>query len=154
MVSPEEKKIIIKPCSEEAKDSIPWITAKGNARQVTCKPAFCAQIAELTGWNLNNRYKMIGKMVRNKGERLFIFDLASALVYPRKPVLDEEGNVVQSKPTREPVYMESWRHQFGLPVEEHERQYAINRFDDYVVISVQSKKPQPKKKPELDKEDT
>ena len=154
MVSPEEKKIIIKPCSAEAKDSIPWVTAKGNPRQVTCKPAFCAQITELTGWNLDNRYKMIGKMVRNKGERLFIFDLGAALVYPRKPVLDEEGNVVQRKPTREPVYMESWRHQFGLPVEEHERQYAINRFDDYVVISVQGKKPQAKKKPELDKEDT
>ena len=153
MVSPEHKKIILKPCSEETKDSVPWLTAKGNARQVTCKPAFCALIADLTGWNLHNRYKMIGKMVRNKGDRLFIFDLDAALIYPRKATIDEEGNVVRSKPTREPVYMESWRHQFGLPVEEHERMYSINRFDDYVVISVQGKKPQTTKKPELDKED-
>ena len=75
MVSPQQKKIILKPCSEETKDSVPWMTTKGNIRQITCKPAFCALIAELTGWNLNNRYKMIGKMVRNRGERLFIFDL-------------------------------------------------------------------------------
>ena len=129
------------------------MTVKGNIRQITCKPAFCALIAELTGWNLNNRYKMIGKMVRSQGARLFIFDLNAALIYPRKTMLDDDGNVIPGKMTREPVYMESWRHQFGLPVEEHERTYAINRFDDYVVISVQGKKNPPKLKPQLDKED-
>ena len=151
MVSPQQKKIILKPCSEETKDSVPWMTVKGNIRQITCKPAFCALITDLTGWNLNNRYKMIGKMVRNRGERLFIFDLNAALIYPRKAVLDDEGNIVRNALTREPVYMESWRHQFGLPVEEHERTYAINRFDDYVVISVQGKASTPLMKPQLDR---
>lgn len=151
MVSPQQKKIILKPCSEETKDSVPWMTLKGNIRQITCKPAFCALITDLTGWNLNNRYKMIGKMVRNRGERLFIFDLNAALIYPRKAVLDDDGNIVRNALTREPVYMESWRHQFGLPVEEHERTYAINRFDDYVVISVQGKASTPLMKPQLDR---
>lgn len=151
MVSPQQKKIILKPCSEETKDSVPWMTVKGNIRQITCKPAFCALITDLTGWNLNNRYKMIGKMVRNRGERLFIFDLNAALIYPRKAVLDDDGNIVRNALTREPVYMESWRHQFGLPVEEHERTYAINRFDDYVVISVQGKASTPLMKPQLDR---
>lgn len=153
LVSPEQKKIILKPCSEETKDSVPWMTAKGNIRQVTCKAAFCALITELTGWNLNHRYKMIGKMVRNNGERLFIFDLNAALVYPRKAILDEDGKVIPGKMSREPVYMESWRHQFGLPVEEHERTYAINRFDDYVVISVQGKSSSPSMKPQLDRKE-
>ena len=153
MVSPEQKKIILTPCTEETKDSVPWVTLRGNARQITCKDAFCALIAELTGWNLNNRYKMIGKMVRNNGKRLFIFDLKTALIYPRNTMMDEDGNVVPGKMSREPVYMESWRHQFGLPVEEHQRTYAINRFDDYVVISVQGKKNTPKMKPQLDKEE-
>ena len=125
----------------------------GNARQITCKDAFCALIAELTGWDLNNRYKMIGKMVRSQGKRLFVFDLKTALIYPRKAMRDGDGNVIPGKMSREPVYMESWRHQFGLPVEEHQRTYAINRFDDYVVISVQGKKNTPKMKPQLDKED-
>ena len=151
MISPEQKKIILKPCSEESKDSVPWMTSRGSIRQITCKPAFCALIAELTGWNLNNRYKMIGKMVRNHGARLFIFDLNAALIYPRKPVMDGDGNVVRNALTREPVYMESWRHQFGLPVEEHERTYAINRFDDYVVISVQDKTSALPMKPQLDR---
>ena len=154
LVSPEQKKIILKPCSEEIKDSVPWATVKGNVRQVTCKPAFCALIAELTGWNLNHRYKMIGKMVRNNGERLFIFDLNAALIYPRKTMLGEDGKVIPGKISREPVYMESWRHQFGLPVEEHERTYAINRFDDYVVISVQGNGSSPTIKPQLDRKET
>lgn len=153
MVSPYQKKIILKPCSEETKDSVPWMTLKGNIRQISCKPAFCALITELTGWNLNNRYKMIGKMVRNRGERLFVFDLNAALIYPRRAIMDDEGKVVKSTVTREPVYMESWRHQFGLPVEEHERTYAINRFDDYVVISVQEKASVPKMKPQLDRKE-
>lgn len=153
MISPQQKKIVLKPCSEESKDSIPWMTTNGNIRKITCKPAFCALIADLTGWNLNNRYKMIGKMVRNHGDRLFIFDLNSALIYPRKPIMDDDGNLVRNTLAREPVYMESWRHQFGLPVEEHERSYAINRFDDYVVISVQDKTPATPMKPQLDRKE-
>jgi hypothetical protein len=153
MVNSEQKKIILKPCSEELKDSVPWTTAKGNTRHILCKPAFCALISALTGWDLNNRYKMIGKLVRNKGDRLFLFDLNAALIYPRKATLDESGNVIHSSITREPVYMESWRHQFGLPVEEHERTYAINRFDEYVVISVQTKPPQTQSHPQLDREE-
>lgn len=152
MISREQKKIILKPCSEEIKDSVPWITAKGSMRRIICKPAFCALISELTGWDLNNRYKMIGKLIRNKGERLFVFDLGSALIYPRRPVVDEKGNVIGSKMNRDPVYMESWKHQFGIPVEEHERKYAINRFEDYVVVSVNDKTPILKNHPKLDRE--
>ena len=154
LVSPEQKKIILKPCSEESKDSVPWMTTKGNVRQITCKPAFCALITELMGWNLNNRYKMIGKMIRNNGERLFVFDLNAALIYPRKTAVGEDGQIIPGKMSRVPVYMESWRHQFGLPVEEHERTYAINRFDDYVVISVQGKSSSPTMKPQLDREES
>lgn len=154
MVSPEQKKIVLKPCSEETKDSVPWVTANGNVRQVTCKPAFCALIAELTGWNLNHRYKMIGKLVRNRGDRLFVFDLNTALIYPRKTTLDENGYIKPGQMSREPVYMESWRHQFGLPVEEHEQTYAINRIEDYVVISVQGKSSIPAMKPQLDRKET
>ena len=154
LVSPEQKKIILKPCSEETKDSVPWMTAKGNIRQIICKTAFCALITELTGWNLNYRYKMIGKMVRNNGERLFIFDLNTALIYPRKSMVSKDGRIIPDKLSREPVYLESWKHQFGLPVEEHERTYAINRIDDYVVISVQNKTSLSVMRPQLDRKES
>ncbi len=154
LINEEDKKIVIKPCLEEKKDSVQWVTARGTMRKILCKPAFCVQITEVTGWDLNNRHKMIGKMIRNNGERLFMFDMASALIYPGKEVLDEDGNVIKSKYSKNPVYMESWNHQFGLPVEEHERRYAINRFDGYVTISVQDRTPKAKPRPSLDREET
>ncbi len=153
LINEDDKKIVIKPCSEEKKDSVQWVTAKGSMRKLLCKPAFCILITEVTGWNLNNRHKMIGKLVRNNGERLFIFDMESALIYPGKQELDEEGNVIKSSFAKNPVYDESWEHQFGLPVEEHERRYAINRFDGYVTISVQDRSPKAKPKPSLDREE-
>jgi hypothetical protein len=105
-----------------------------------------------TGTNL----KIIGVLKMSlwnsaEGDRLFVFDLNAALIYPRKSTLDEAGNVMSGRISREPVYMESWRHQFGLPVEEHERTYAINRFDEYVVISVQTKPPQAQSRPQLER---
>ncbi|MCD7751586.1 MAG: hypothetical protein LUI10_07595 [Lachnospiraceae bacterium] len=154
MVNSAQRKIILKPCDEEMKDSVLWKTAKGNVRHIKCKPAFCSLISSLTNWDLNNRHKMIGKLVRSKGDRLLIFDLNAALIYPRKAIRDEEGNIVRNSVSCDPVYMESWRHQFGLPVEEHERTYAINRFDDYVIISVQKQPGQRQTHPQLDREDT
>ena len=72
-------------------------------RRILCKDAFCSLLTELMGWNLNNRHRMIGKMIRADGERLFLFDLSAALIYPGKAVLDEEGNVVKSIYTKSPV---------------------------------------------------
>lgn len=151
MISREQRKIVLKPCSEEVKDSVPWTTASGKMRRIICKPAFCALISEMMNWDLNNRYKMIGKLVRNKGERLFVFDLDSALIYPRKAEFDENGDVVPGKINKQPVYLETWRHQFGLPVEEHEKKYSINRFEDYVIVSVQDRKKDAAAKPRLDR---
>lgn len=122
-------------------------------RRILCKDAFCSLLTELMGWNLNNRHRMIGKMIRADGERLFLFDLSAALIYPGKAVLDEEGNVVKSIYTKSPVYKESWEHQFGLPVEEHERRYTINRFDDFVTISVQDRGPGSTPRPILKREE-
>ena len=153
LVNATRKKIILKPCPEEKKDSIPWITPKGNMRHISCKPAFCAMLSELTGWDLNNRYKMIGKLVRNQDDRLFIFDLNSALIFPRKTDFDGNGHMIRNRIVREPVYLESWRHQFGLPVEEHERSYAINRFEDYVIVNVQETHKKPEIRPELNREE-
>ena len=68
-------------------------------------------------------------------------------------VLDEEGKVVKSIYTKNPVYKESWEHQFGLPVEEHERRYTINRFDDFVTISVQDRGPGSTPRPILKREE-
>ena len=153
LVNEKVKKIVIKPCTEELKDSIIWSTPKGHMRRIVCKDIFCSLLTDVMGWNLNNRHRMIGKMIRNKGDRLFQFDMAAALIFPGKAVLDDEGNVVKSIYTKSPIYAESWEHQFGLPVEEHERRYTINRFDEFVTISVQDRGPGSTPRPILNREE-
>lgn len=153
LINEENKKIVIKPCEEELKDSLLWCTPKGNMRRILCKDAFCSRLTDVTGWNLNNRHRMIGKMIRAEGDRLFLFDMDAALIFPGKAVLDEEGNVIKSIYTNNPVYAESMQNQFGLPVEEHERRYTINRFDDFVTISVQDRGPVSTARPALNREE-
>ena len=136
LVNPETKKLAIRPCMEEEKDSFRWCSTgkKVAPKQVTCK-IFFGKIFALMGWNPNHRYKLLGKLIRSNGELLFTFDLANPEIYERK--VSDDGKV---KASRTPVYPEDWKNQFGLPVEEHQRNLQVNIFDGYTVFGIQEKK--------------
>ena len=63
LVNQKKKKLAVRPCSEESKDSFRWCsaTAKRTPKQVTCR-VFYGKITELMGWNPNYRYKLVGKI--------------------------------------------------------------------------------------------
>lgn len=132
LVNPETKKLAIRPCREEEKDSFRWCSAgkKVSPKQVTCK-IFFGKIFALMGWDPNHRYKLLGKLIRSNGELLFTFDLANPEIYERK--VNEDGKV---KASRTPVYPEDWKNQFGLSVEEHQRNLQVNIFDGYSIFGV------------------
>ena len=136
LVNPETKKLAIRPCMEEEKDSFRWCSTgkKVAPKQVTCK-IFFGKIFALMGWNPNHRYKLLGKLIRSNGELLFTFDLANPEIYERKVSYD--GKV---KASRTPVYPEDWKNQFGLSVEEHQRNLQVNIFEGYSIFGVQEKK--------------
>lgn len=139
LVHPEKKKLTVRPCSEDEKDSFRWCSAtkKRTPKQITCRPFF-AKIANLMDWNPDYRYKMLGKLVRSNGELFFVFDLNNAEIFRR--TIKDDGKV---KSSRTPVYPESWKNQFGLSVEEHKKAMQINFFDDYAVFSLQSEPSKP-----------
>lgn len=139
MVHSQDKKIAIKPCDEDAKDAFLWRRyneKKGRyqPRTITCR-VFYAKIIQLTGWNPNNRHKMMGKLIKSNGEYLFLFDLTAVETYER---IVREG----SKPyrSRTPIYPAEWQNQFGLSVEEHSKQLQVNIFDGYTVFDITHKK--------------
>ena len=136
LVNPETKKLAIRPCMEEEKDSFRWCSGgkKIAPKQVTCR-IFFGKIFTLMGWNPNHRYKLLGKLIRSNGELLFTFDLSNPEIYERKT--DEDG---KTKASRIPVYPEDWKNQFGLSVEEHQRNLQVNIFDGYSIFGVQEKK--------------
>ncbi len=134
LVNSEEKKLAVRPCDEEEKDSFLWCTAKRKPKQITCR-VFFGKIVDLMDWHSDFRYKLLGKLIRSNGEYLFIFDLNSPEIYTRNIAEGDE----KVKMSRVPVFPEQWKNQFGLPVNEHKKQLQINIFNGYTIFGIKSK---------------
>ena len=132
LVNPDEKKLAVRPCMEDEKDSFRWCSAssKRSPRQITCR-IFFAKVISLMGWNPSYRYKLLGKLIRSDNELLFVFDLTTPEIFVRSE--NDAGNI---KSSRTPSYPEEWQNQFGVPVEEHHSNLQINMFDGYAVFGI------------------
>ena len=137
LVHPEEKKLVVRPCQEEERDSFRWRSSgrKLSPKQVTCK-IFFAKIFSLMGWNLDYRYKLLGKLIHSNGELLFVFNLNNPEIYER---FYREGE--KPRVSRTPVYPDEWKNQFGVSVEEHKKSLSINTFSDYTIFGVRDTVP-------------
>lgn len=137
LVNAKEKKLVIKPSTEDTKAAFQWCSygRKDNKRkpkQVICR-VFFHKIIDLMDWNPDFRYKILGKMIRANGEYLFAFDLNDAEVYQR---FFKEGE--KPKSSRTPVFPENWQNQFGLSYEEHRKSLQVNIFNGYTVFGVKN----------------
>lgn len=134
LINPTEKKLVIRPCNEEEKDSFCWrsSSAKRRPKQVTCK-IFFAKVVELMDWNPAYRYKLIGKLVRSNGQYLFVFDLKTAEIFKR--VINADNKL---KSSRIPAFPEDWKDQFGLPYDEHRKSLKANIVDGYAVFKLEN----------------
>lgn len=132
LVNPSTKKVAVRPCKEEEKDSLRWCSASGKRtpKQITCR-IFYAKIMSLMNWDANYRYKLLGKLIRSNDELLYVFDLNSAETFKRS--ITENGKV---KTQKTPTYPDDWKNQFGLPVVEHRKSMQVNTFDNYAVFSL------------------
>lgn len=142
LVNPDEKKLAVKPCKEDEKDSFRWCSATGkrSPKQITCR-MFFAKVISLMKWNPDYRYKLLGKLIKSGDELLFVFDLTTPEIYKRASKGTEKTIA-----SRTPVYPESWKNQFGLPAEEHKRQVQINVFHGYAVFGLEDEKKKQKAK--------
>ena len=135
LVNPTEKRLVVRPCKEEEKDSFCWCSnsVKRRPKQITCR-IFFAKIMQLMGWNPDYRYKLLGKLIQTNSELLFVFDLKTAEIFPR---IISEGN--KSKTSRIPTYPENWKDQFSLPFEEHKKSLQINIVEGFAVFNLKNK---------------
>ena len=132
LVNPGEKKLAVKPCSEDMKDSFRWCTGDGKKRKpkkITCK-IFFAKVMSLMDWDPRYRYKILGKLIRTKDDSIFVFDLNSAEAYHNR-AKGESGT------SRSPHYPEEWKNQFGIPATEHQDIQQISIFDDYTEFRIE-----------------
>lgn len=136
LVNPGERKLAVRPCTEDEKDSFQWRTVKGTKlrpKQITCR-VFFAKIVNMMDWNPDNRYKLLGKLIHSGDDYLYMFDLTATEVYQQILINGEKP-----KNSRTPVYPAEWQNQFGLPVEEHQKLLQVNIFNGYTVFGVKDK---------------
>ena len=132
LVNPHEHKLLVRPSSEDEKDSFIWCSKglKRKPKQITCR-VFFAKIMELMRWNPDYRYKLLGNLIRSDNEYLFTFDLTATEVYKRVACDDDK-----LKHSRTPVFPSEWQNQFGLPVDEHRKRFQVDVFRGYTIFSV------------------
>ena len=74
LIHPEEKRLIIRPCTADDPDSLRWGTGGSDAeiknRDMKCE-IFAAKVFELMGWKPEYKYKMLGKPAIYNREALY-----------------------------------------------------------------------------------
>jgi len=136
LVNPDKKKLAVRPCKEDEKDSFRWCSAteKRSPKQITCR-MFFAKVITLMNWNPDYRYKLLGKLIRSDNDLLFVFDLNTPEIYTR--TLKDDGKV---KTSRTPVFPEGWKDQFGTPMSEHQKAMQIGTFKELTVFGLKEEK--------------
>lgn len=133
LVNSDTRTLVIMPCAENAPDSLMWCsTSKGKRkpRQVSGR-FFFLKLTALMEWNPENRYKILGKLIRSNGQNLFVFKLDDVEQYKREKVT--------GKSTRTPSFPSDWQNQFGVPYEEHKASLQINLLDGFAVMGIKEK---------------
>ncbi len=127
--------LAIRPCNESDRDSFQWCSGgdggkKIKPKQVSCK-IFFAKLFAMMDWDIDNRYKLLGKIIHSNDEYLIVFDLKSTEVYKR---ITAEGQ--KPKKTRIPVFPTCDTNQFGMDYNDHKRSTQVNIFDGYAVYQI------------------
>lgn len=122
LINPEEKRMIIRPCTQDTPDCLRWAKGGGEkevtTRELMCK-FFAAKLFDLMGWDSQYRYKILGKPATCDGEFLFLFKLNDFELFLGGK---RKGSYLPSE----------WRDYFGIPAESHEEEYKIDLADGYI----------------------
>lgn len=135
LVNQDRKILAIRPCEENDRDAFAWAAntrGRRHARQVSCR-LFFAKVFSLMGWNLDNRYKLLGRIIHANDEWLIAFDLSATEIYQR---ISKNGE--KPRTSRSPIFPESWKNQFGLPYKEHQRSMQVDIFEGYAVYGIRN----------------
>ena len=91
LVNPDEKKLAVRPCMEDERDSFRWCSSSGkrSPKQITCR-VFFAKIVHLMSWNADYRYKLLGKIIRSGDEKLAVLACLQRDVFRNKLVIEQD----------------------------------------------------------------
>ncbi|SEL53752.1 hypothetical protein SAMN02910353_02831 [Ruminococcus sp. YRD2003] len=136
MINRDEKKLVIKPCSDMDIQGYNWAKEKEGKRYPSHRTGepFVQSLCMLMNWNPQFRYKISGKKNRAKGdgEEILVFDLTSFKCFEKE--ISEDGKI-----SKRPVFPPGWNGTFGPKYGESNRTLQVNTFDGYTVFSLKGK---------------
>jgi hypothetical protein len=139
LIKKDEKKLVLKPCSENDIYGYKWAKEKNGKRyasQRTGEP-FVLILCSIMDWDPDNRYKILGKRMYANGEAILVFDLTVFQCF-EKQTADENG-----KTTKRTSIPTGWNGKFGPTYRENRRSLQVDTFDGYTVFSIKDNKKSP-----------
>ncbi len=160
MVSDNEKRMVIRKCGENDKDSLRWCIAKPDKRKSrTIKGRFSKKIYSMMNWMEGCRYKILGHKITYQGETLYVFELEECEIFRERPKRTKAEKEERAKSMTQEELKEADRRErkesmtpfspanaedtFGLPVEQHQKQIQLSSMEQFQNISATLKQVQP-----------
>lgn len=151
MVSDDEKRMVIRKCDENDKDSLRWCINKPDKRKSrVIKGRFSKRIYEIMQWSGQCRYKILGHRIQYQGETLYVFELENCEIFKERPKRTKaereeraksmtpeelaEADRKERKESMTPYSPEDLENTFGLPVNEHQNSVSLFSLSGYKEI--------------------
>lgn len=138
LINKDDRKIAIRPCNEDDKDSLQWCRIDKNGKRCVRHISaryFAAKLYEDFNWNPDSRVKLFATLVKAKDEQIYIFDLDDA-TFQMTQFIKDENDAQKSRRITIPYFHESWAVDYGKKVAEHDSflTQIENLPDGYVVL--------------------
>lgn len=148
LVNQDQKRLVIKKCEKDDRDSLRWCIQKNDkrkSRKITGRQ-FCNMIYRMMSWDNLCRYKILGHRIDYQGETLYVFELDDAEIFRERPkrtkaeleklceeMTPEELEAMkqrEAKASRTPFYPGDLD-TYGVPVEKHEDRVSLQSLDGF-----------------------
>ena len=148
LVNQDQKRLVIKKCEKDDRDSLRWCIQKNDkrkSRKITGRQ-FCNMIYKMMSWDNLCRYKILGHRIDYQGETLYVFELDDAEIFRERPkrtkaeleklreeMTPEELEAIkqrEAKASRTPFYPGDLD-TYGVPVEKHEDRVSLQSLDGF-----------------------
>ena len=113
LLHPTERKIAIRPCSENDMYSIPWhrnSEQSMSAKTISCSH-FCNILYQIMDWFPDYMYKVLGTLIEKGNEQIVIFNLSNAM--PNIIVKEKAEKTNKTVYRKVDICPEEWGNSFG-----------------------------------------
>ena len=132
LMDPVNMKLVVKPVSSDDRDAIRWSKIeKKTGRRMPKDHMPAARLSKKLykdmGWNDDTWYKIIGKVVRSRGEILIVFNLK-----------DAEQHIV-TKDNRQVLLPKEWENSYGYIFTERDKEDGVGTLAGYQRLEIVKK---------------